>query len=119
LLGPAAKGSTRRLQFKSPMKARSAAAIPRKQDTGHDPVHRNGARPIQGLLEGLMTTGGRQVLAACSMFCHLQLAARHGTTEPPHREVTSPAVCAPSGGPRCPPQPWHCLVGWACRPGNV
>src|SRR5262249_24508221 len=55
-----------------------------------------------------MTTGGRQVLAACPIvFCHLQLAARRSATEPPHREVTSPqamtpcAACAPSGRPRC------------------
>src|SRR5215467_1417484 len=50
-----------------------------------------------------MTTGARQVLAACPIvLCHLQLAARRSATEPPHREVTSPqamtpcAACAPA-----------------------
>jgi len=56
-----------------------------------------------------MTTGGRQVLAACSIvFCHLQRAARRSATEPPRREVTSPqamapcAACAPSGRDKLP-----------------
>src|SRR6516162_1809048 len=58
--------------------------------------------------------GGRQVLAACLVFCHPQLAARHSATEPPHREVTSR-------------NRWYLAFprlallafGWACRPGNV
>ena len=112
----------------SPMKARDPAAIPRKRVTGLGPVHRNGVRPVQGLLEGLMTTGGRQVLATCPIvFCHLQLAARRSATEPPHREVTSPqamapcAACAPAGRLPCRPPasagswaweraPWRLLV---------
>ena len=97
------------------------AALPGAQEhPTHRPVHRHGVRPLQGLLEGLMMTGGRQVLAACPIvFCHRQLAARRSATEPPHREVTSPqamapclsSVCARSAPPPCRPP---ASVGWAC-----
>ena len=124
----------------SPMKARDPAAIPRKRVTGLGPVHRNGVRPVRGLLEGLTMAGqmtrGRAHLLGPSLaprqsglldLAKLPAGRRTAKIVPfeqhdaPYLQITSPlavgpcVACAPSGRPRCPPQASAGSLVWEAR----
>src|SRR5262249_6506092 len=92
------------------------AALPRAQEhSAHGPVHPNGARPVQGLLEG----GGQDPQPDVAVERTDPSRRTKTKTESPPGEVTSRAItrpvdfslCAPSGRPRCRPP---ASVGWAC-----
>src|SRR5215469_6203933 len=97
------------------------AALPRPQEhPAHGPIHRNGAQPVQGLLEGL-TMAGQESIAPARKILPLEKTTRHIVEITRPLAVASCAECAPSGRLPCRPPalagswawegaPWRLLV---------
>src|SRR5262249_55963566 len=106
-----------------------AASMARPQEhSAHRQVHRNGARPVQGLLEGLTWStrraGGQDPRPDVAVERTDPSRRTKTKTESPPGQVTSRAItcsgdlslsCAPSGRPRCRPPASLCSWVWENR----